>query len=206
MKRIYITSLLLAFCIYTHSQDSTKKLIRYKITVKEASGIMKSGYLAQISDSLLSVSSENVAVNNPSNNASMFMTVDYSQLRTVQLRRKGSVGRGILFGALAGLATGAIVGLISGDDPPCQHTSSYGDPYGFANVFSGFCEVFRMTAAEKAVAGGTLGMFGGGLIGGIIGAVAKKKFIINGSKEKFDAMQLTVIEKVYGKSEVGSRK
>jgi hypothetical protein len=184
-----------------HAQDSVpKRLLKYKISVIEWNGSKQTGYLGYINDSILYVSTTQVAVNQPAQHISKRSALDFSQIRWVHLKRKGSVGRGILIGAISGLAAGAIVGLVSGDDPSCQRSAS--DPNQY-NIYSGFgysmCSAFSISAGEKAVIGGTLGMVTGGLIGGIIGAVARKKFSINGSKEKFKAMQLSVLERVYGK-------
>ena len=69
--------------------------------------------------------------------------------------QKGGFGRGAWIGALIGLGTGALAGLISGNDDP--------------NTF------LAMTAGEKALILGTLGGAGGAIIGGIIGLATKKK-------------------------------
>jgi hypothetical protein len=198
-----LSLLLCMLFLQGHAQDSMpKRLLKYKISVIEWNGAKQTGYLGYINDSILYVSTTQVAVNQPAQHISQRRALDFSQIRWVHLKRKGSVGRGILIGAISGLAAGAIAGLISGDDPSCQR--SYASDPNQYNIFSGFsysmCTAFSISAGEKAVIGGTLGMISGGLIGGIIGAVARKKFIINGSKEKFNAMQLTVLERVYGKS------
>lgn len=198
--------LLCMLFLQVHAQDSIpKRLLKFRISVTEITGAKQTGYLGRISDSNVYVSPAQVAIDQPGQYFSVRTAVDFSQIRTIHLRRKGSVGRGILFGALSGLAIGAISGLISGDDPPCPQPAYSNDPLSFpiGAFFTGLsyalCDAFRSTAGEKAVGRGTMGMITGGLIGGIVGAVARKKFIINGSKEKFNAMQLTVLERVYGK-------
>jgi uncharacterized membrane protein len=53
-----------------------------------------------------------------------------------------------------------------------------------------------MTAGEKAITGGIgLGVTGA-IVGTIIGAVAKKKFIIGGKKEKFHDLQGDIMKKL----------
>lgn len=193
------------FFLQVHAQDSIpKRLLKFKISVTGMRTI-QNGYLGLINDSTLYVSNTQVAINQPAQDVSRWTAIDYNQIRWVHLKRKGSVGRGILIGAISGLAAGAIAGLVSGDDPPCQQNySSYSYYSPLNNVFAGLsysmCSAFRISAGEKALIGGTMGMVTGGLIGGILGAVARKKFTINGSKEKFNAMQLTVLERVYGKN------
>jgi hypothetical protein len=185
-----------------HAQDSMpKRLLKYKISVIEWNGAKQTGYLGYINDSILYISTTQVAVNQPAQPISKRAALDFSQIRTIHLKRKGAVGRGILIGAISGLAAGAIAGLVSGDDPACQRSYTVSDPYTgiFTGITYSMCTAFSISAGEKAVIGGTMGMISGGLIGGIIGAVARKKFIITGSKEKFNAMQLSVLERVYGK-------
>jgi hypothetical protein len=47
------------------------------------------------------------------------------------------------------------------------------------------------------MAGSAVGLLGGGLIGGITGALSKKIFRIGGSNEKFQAMRLSVLDRAY---------
>jgi hypothetical protein len=67
-----------------------------------------------------------------------------------------SRGRGALrmggFGLLGGVVTGVVMGLADGDDPPAMF--------------------FSFTAGEKAVMAGSLLGAAGGLLGGVIGAIA----------------------------------
>lgn len=121
------------------------------------------------------------------------INIHYGNIEVVRLKRKGSFGRGMLQGALIGFATGAITGLIMGDDPPCSPSQQ--DFFGLGNAF---CEAFRITAGQKAVGIGSAGAVGGALIGGIIGIVARKRFIIGGNKEKFQKMQMSVMDRMYG--------
>ena len=90
-------------------------------------------------------------------------------IETIKLRKNKRVGKGILIGAVTGLVAGGLVGLLSGDDPPCN---------------SGGLICFRSTAEEKAVIGGVyLAVFGAG-VGALIGSI-KIKIPINGSSEKY---------------------
>lgn len=93
-----------------------------------------------------------------------------------------------MFGALAGIGAGVAAGLISGGDPPCGPSEFYG-----------LCDAFSLTAGEKAVVLAIPGALAGAITGGIIGAVARKKFVIGGSKEKFEKMNLSLLERMYAK-------
>ena len=56
-----------------------------------------------------------------------------------------------------------------------------------------------MTAGEKAVGAG-LGLgITGAIVGTVIGALAKKKFTINGKKEKFRDLQAEIMMKLVKK-------
>jgi hypothetical protein len=112
-------------------------------------------------------------------------------INSISFKRKNSVLRGALIGLGVGALTGVIIGLASGDDPvePVPN-----DPIG-AIVVS-FSNSFAMTAGEKAVAGGLALGVGGTIVGVIIGAIAHKKFIIGGKKEKFHDLQSDLMRRI----------
>jgi hypothetical protein len=187
MKKFLLISLLFVFKQTVYASDSIPaKTIVYKAVAYTADGKYNRGYLVDINDSTLSLAAKPLPfgvdnLKDPQNHS-------YATLSYVQIKRKGSVGRGALYGALAGITVGVLSGLISGDDP---HVPPEQD-------FFGLGEALRMTAGEKALAGGIgLGICGT-ITGAIIGAIAKKKFIINGHKEKFTDMKTSILDRVYG--------
>ncbi len=109
-----------------------------------------------------------------------FYSIDASQINTIALKKKNGGLKGALIGLGIGAALGAIAGFVSGDDPVIQST---GNPY--ADPFISLGNAFAFTAGEKALALGAVGGLTGALIGGIIGAVAKKTFIIGGNKDVY---------------------
>lgn len=113
-------------------------------------------------------------------------------IQTVTVRRKGSVGRGILIGAAVGLFVGAIGGFAEGDDKEPVY-DPYGDPLGLGYIVE---SMFYMTAEDKALAYGLTGGLTGAIIGGVVGAVAKKKFTIGGRKENYVDMQDQLMKKL----------
>jgi hypothetical protein len=115
------------------------------------------------------------------------LTIPSQEIQQLRLRRKGRVGRGILTGATAGVVSGVIIGLASGDDPDCDYNpNTLYLPGQF--LVAAFCEGTSMTAGQKAVlAGAGLGL-AGGLVGGILGSI-KIKIPINGSQNIFEANQ-----------------
>lgn len=83
----------------------------------------------------------------------------------IKTRKKNSVIRGIVIGAITGFVAGGLTGLISGDDPE--------------NIFLSF------TAEEKALALGTyLGLAGIGA-GAIYGSVVKISIPVHGNMDLY---------------------
>ena len=89
--------------------------------------------------------------------------IDPKKVKTISLRRKGSVGKGVWIGALSGAVVGAIAGYASGDDEP-----------GW----------FSSTAEEKAAGGAIFLSFPGAGIGALIGS-ARTVFAINGNYQTY---------------------
>ena len=85
-----------------------------------------------------------------------------------------------MYGAVIGLGSGAILGLSSGNDSP---------------------GIISFTAGQKVIIGGFTGAIGGTIIGGIIGSVVRKRFQIGGSRERFDKMKVSILDKMYGRKQ-----
>ncbi len=152
----------------------------YKAAIKESNGQTHYGSLLYLTDSVtvLSISKTGNQQTNILQNQKAF---PFQKVESIQLQRKGSVGRGMLWGGLSGALAGVIVGYMSGDDKPVD------------NITFPIPQI-RFTAAQKAGFLGVLGGIGGTAIGGIIGAVTKKTFIIGGKKENHDLYRQTVLE------------
>ena len=132
------------------------------------------GYLQAISDSSLTINSKPIRYGVSSDGDGRL--ISYNDIDRLTIHRKGSVGRGILFGALGGIVIGGIVGAIA--YTPCK------------NCFLDFGVGFSITA------GGITGLFPGGIIGSIIGS-KKHHYTVNRNKRNFDNMQSQMME-VYG--------
>ena len=89
-------------------------------------------------------------------------------IKQIVIKRKGSVGRSILSGALIGMATGVFAGLAMGD--------SECDPN----------EPYCSTAELKSVQGAVLMCGVGVLVGWIVGSIPKKNIIIGESQSTFE--------------------
>jgi hypothetical protein len=48
-----------------------------------------------------------------------------------------------------------------------------------------------------------MGALGGGVIGAIVGTVARKKFVIGGQKDRYKEMQLSVLDMMYNNTKAG---
>jgi hypothetical protein len=148
------------------------------------------GFLTEIRDTTLVLSLKPYPLGTKNLEENSIQQYSIPDISYIKLQRRASVGRGLLIGAIGGAFIGVVSGFISGDD---KIYTAQEDPWGIGNAF-------RLTASEKALGLGILGAFGGGITGGIIGAIAHKKFIIAGKKENFDTMKATVLEKAYRKS------
>lgn len=167
MKPLFIICLC-SICFFTvkgqNNQSSSKKLITYKVKIYGFNHKETEGMLGGFTDSSILLVGNN-------------RSFSFTQIQKVRFRRVGNTGRGIMYGAIIGGATGGIIGLASGDDPP--------------NTW------FSLTASEKALGGGIGLAFFGSIIGGVIGGVSNERFLINGNKNGFDYMKSVMDNKMY---------
>ena len=146
------------------------RIYKTNILIYDKSEFIK-GYLDNLSDSGLELSSSPVFLSLEKKNNAL-SAYNYDQLRQVTIRRKGSTGRGVSYGALIGVGVGAVAGLALGNDP------------------SGW---LAYTAEEKALEGSIIALPVGALIGAIIGAVAHKTFMVGGGKNEYKAMRESIM-------------
>ena len=179
-RKLLLVMVSTLFIQISRGQDSLNfKHGIYKVIVGTSSDNQISvGYLSSISDTSVYLSPAAVSFKGYADNNAGPKAYRYNDISEVRLRRTGSTARGILIGAVAGAITGAIVGFTSGDD--------------YNKNRNCWC-IFCLSAGEKAaLAGFGLGLTGS-LIGGIVGAVAHKTFIINSKKEKFDELKWSLM-------------
>jgi len=184
MKKLSLLTLcLFTFFVSQAQSDSTKKEKKQKsfiVSIRTLDDKMIKGRLYAINDSQLVLGNSAKSFSNtlPTNDQQY---IPAGNIKSFSLKRKNSILKGALIGTGAGAVTGIIIGLVSGDDP--VYTGSVSDPFTALAVAIG--NAFAMTAGEKAALAGVALGVGGAIVGTIIGAVAKKKFIIDGNKEKF---------------------
>lgn len=170
----------------TDSASSSEKHKIFNVSIQTLDKKTINGRLFAVNDSQLVLSKP-----------SGYYTVPSENIKSFTLKRKNSVLKGTLIGFGIGVVTGVVAGLASGDDPIQQAPAD--DPFGLGALAAGIGNSFRMTAGEKALAGGAIMGTTGALIGTIIGAVAKKSFTIGGKKEKFRDLQAEIMMKLVQK-------
>ena len=172
-KAISNLSLFMLLClpgIIGKTQDSVafKKII-YKLKITDQKDQVFKGFLARINDSAVFMNSEPVLVQLKGVDQSYYRTFRYEDLGILRIQRKSSIGRGVWMGAVGGFLVGAIVAAVEGADPETDW--------------------FRLSLGDKIIGYGALGAVSGCIVGGIIGALVHKRFIIHGSREKFLEMR-----------------
>ena len=172
MKIFFLPLLFALPLIADAQQDSIKKHV-ILIDVQAKSGTVNNYYLQSLSDTSLSLTRQPILYG--TTNAKTDRDFYYDDIKSITYRRKGATGRTILAGTAIGFVTGAIIGLASGDDDP----NSW----------------FRISAGEKALAGGFLLGITGAIVGTIAGLVSNKRFVILGERNRFRQFQQFVYRK-----------
>ena len=170
------------------AQDSSKRIRKMVFEAKVYNAdnkMITDNYLLQVNDSsiLLGNKPDHFSLSPYSSNP--VTLINYNDIGLVKIRRKGSVGRGALIGAVAGVVVGALAGLASGSDEPENPIIDIIYP--------------PMTAGQKALTAGAVCGLLGAVTGAIIGAVAKKTFYINRNPSALKELNITLLERVYSK-------
>jgi len=170
MKYLIVIALIVLCCINSvHAQDTVQKKKIYRTWVSLNSEPFKSkGVLYEMKDSSILITSPSV-IRDPSIGRSEVVQLYIDDIETIRTRKNNRVGKGILIGAVTGFAVGAMIGLISGDDPPCSG--------------SFFC--FHFTAGDKAILAGVPLSVAGAGIGALVGSI-KVQIPINGSINNYN--------------------
>jgi hypothetical protein len=141
----------------------------FRITINTDAGALD-GYLYNITDSAVEVSPNFIAFHDMIlSTDGPLRTINYSLIKSLTLRRKGTVSAAALFGALGG----ALVGLLT-----------YKKPTG------GFD--FDLGPAPNAALGGLVGTGVGALIGELLRVQTIK---IDGDKAKFQEVEMDILQR-----------
>src|SRR5436190_4377125 len=196
MKQIFFSAMLIAICISSFGQDDSAQKIKKHVpnlaTIHTTEGKTLKGWFYKMDDNqiiLLPSKTKKLSVAYLAKTNENTINLGVEQIRSISLRKKNSILKGALIGLGVGVLTGTVIGLVSGNDPVEPYYSSNQDPYGVGNFFVSLNNSFAMTAGEKATVGAIGLGTSGAIIGIIIGAIAKKKFIIGGKKEVYHDLQ-----------------
>ena len=196
MKQIFFSATLLVTVLVSFAQNDsiseTKKHVPNLATIHTTEGKTLKGWFYRLDDNqviLLPAKNKNFRLAALSKIENNTMNIGVDQIQSISLKKKNSVIKGALIGLGIGVLTGAVIGFASGDDPVESYYSSDQDPFGIGNFFVSINNAFAMTAGEKALGGAVLLGGTGAIVGVIIGAIAKKKFIIGGKKEVYRDLQ-----------------
>ena len=150
------------FIAHGRAQDSTPvhHIYHAKLTLLNAEEVK--GYLAEISDSALFISSMPRALHSTAGSYRLTQKLDYKNIGELRIQRKGAMVKSILIGAVTGLVAGLIIGAVT-----------YTPPQNYAE------EMFNPSkGAVIAAAGLTFAAIGTG-VGALIGS-HHDKYLING--------------------------
>ena len=143
---------------FSFSQNSNKKIKPYKVWVTQLDGKIYKGFL-------YSADEDEIVITVNYFSTETIYTIEYSKIKMIKWRRKGSVGRTALLLGGAGVIILGGSGYAAGDDPKDQW-------------------LFRVDKEEKALSGAIVGGILGGGFGALIGTI-KEKMIINGDIENY---------------------
>lgn len=187
MKWFLFFSLLLPFQNIAFTQQNTRSNNKiFKVSIYDQQSQNHQGYLQNMEEGSLTVNQAPLKYGEPGKGK----LIQYPDISSMTIKRKGNAVRGIIIGALSGFLIGTIIGYASGDDLAIPANEDF---FGIGNAF-------RLTAGQKAIGGGILLAGAGAAVGGVTGvtgALVKKKFTINGKKENFEAMRMQTLEKIY---------
>ncbi len=202
MKQIFFSATLLVTTLVSLAQDDSTKGIKKHVpnmaTIHTIEGKILKGWFYRSDDNqivLLSGKYKKFNSTGLTNNDNT-VNIGVEQIQSISLRKKNSILKGALIGLGIGVLTGTVIGLASGNDPVEPYYSSNQDPYGIGNFFVSLNNSFAMTAGEKAMVGAIGLGTSGAIMGVIIGAIAKKKFIIKGKKEICRDLQCDLMKRL----------
>jgi len=151
---------------FTSELGQRPKSFKTWISLRDPPGKMK-GCLYRVNDSSLALI-PGALIKQDHYSDKEFTLIKANQMEMVKIRRKNSIGKGVLIGALSGLGAGIILGLIEGDDEP-----------------GGDFDIMNYSAGEKAILYGITFMIPGAAIGAAVGSI-KIKIPINGSMSTYE--------------------
>lgn len=192
MRKLFILLFVCSFNAATSQVDplaEVKKPKQFIAIIQTINHRYDKGVIKDMNDSMLTIQA--MAVSEESKRPMHDYAIE--NINAITIRNRKAINKGAWIGAGVGLLLGVIAGISSNDD----YVSEYPLSVAFAALSDGrFENTSDITLDKKSLA---LGAGGGALVGAFIGSLAKKKFIINGNRKRFEAMKLSVLERTYGK-------
>jgi hypothetical protein len=168
MKTLIFISLLAVGFLQAWSQTEGGYGNGYTTRVERMNGQSEVvGKLLETGDTTIALRTVKSVADTPLVYLNMYMPV--SQIQTIYISRRTTIGRGMWMGGLIGFGTGALIGLMSGG-----HKCKPGE----------WC-FYPTTPGETALAIGTLLTIPGMLIGAVSRGNRSFKFTIDGNKENY---------------------
>jgi hypothetical protein len=195
MKKYLLLAVIAFAATFSFSQDSLiPRRVAIRTNIVDIRGSYAEAYLQNLTDSGIYLTHESVKVNSGQLYGSQAKWFDYKSIEQLTFKRKGSAGRGALIGLVTGAFAGAIIGFATFQSPPKYDVNN---PIATALNDSYFWG--PQTAGENAAFCAVAGGLGGALIGTAIGMLAKKTFIIKGSKERYRDMNNRLSKRLFRK-------
>ncbi len=169
MRKFKILVIVLLCSLNTmFAQKSKKKIKVYKVWISKIdnSKIIK-GNLYEVNDESLKIIGNRYSE----------IIVDVKDIHKIKIRKKGKIGKGAGIGALTGIATGALIGFVSGDDP---------DEIIDGGWLFGTYSSHGTSAGEKAAIWGVSLGAAGSIVGAVLGT-KKEIFLIDGDIKKYQS-------------------
>jgi hypothetical protein len=168
---IALLGILIFFSIEIKAQNTSKKVKVHKVWILKVDNSKDiKGVLFEANDSFLRIIDKN--------NSETIVNV--KDINKIKIRRKGKIGNSAAIGALTGIATGALIGFVSGDDPVKKGSIDWGS-WGERHYTNE-----GLKAGDKAIILGVSLGATGSIVGAIIGT-KKEIFLINGDIEKYQS-------------------
>jgi len=181
MKKFMVLFLVLSLFLFSENLYAKKK--GAELIVQQINGQQAIGELITVKEnSLLLLDSESGAD----------VSVDIREIKLIEIVKESKVWKGIGYGLLSGVVSGALIGYLQGDDPPGGPLMAFGLSSPMPGMF---------TAYEKAFILGTMCGITGGVLGGIGGAIAGKDKIIQ-FEEKSETEIKEILQKLRKKARI----
>jgi hypothetical protein len=144
---------------FSEARAQENKSFVYRMKIEKINGDRLTGYLLTLGDSSVTMA--------PDRKLNISRSIAISDIKLIRLRRKNSVGRGLLIGLGTGAVLGTAIGYMS--YTPCNCWIDFGP-------------------GLSAIAGGIIGVLGGSAFGAMAGT-ANKNFVIDGDMIKYNQLR-----------------